>query len=162
MIRSASLILVFLVGVNGLTPIRADDFTIDLKAQAAKQAKSAKVTYPAPDPKGQPRAILMADVKTSITVKWTVRNTDKAATVKDALVHFFVVKEEKPDQRDVPKLNKNVVVESALTMDFKAQDKTEGEITFTVPNQGSYLLRLEIKGTAAKDEPFAAIDLIVR
>ena len=162
MIRSASLILVVLVVVTGLAPIRADDFTIDLKAQAAKQDKSAEVSYPAPDRKGKPRAILKADVNTSITVKWTVRNADEAATVKDALVHFFVVKEEKPDQQDVPKLTKNVVIESALTMDFKARDKTEGEITFTVPNQGSYLLRLEIKGTAAKDEPFAALDLIVR
>jgi hypothetical protein len=162
MIRSASAILVLLAVGNGLAPIRADDFTIDLKVQAAKQTKSAGATFPAPDRQGQSRAIFAVDVRSSITVQWTVRNSDKAATVKDALVHFFVVKEEKPDQQDVPKLTKDVIVESALTMDFKAQDKTEGEIAFAVPNRGSYLLRLEIKGTAAKVQPFAALDLIVR
>ena len=162
MIRLAFLVLVWLMGVNALTPIRADDFTIDLQAQAAGPSKIAAAKYPPPDAKAQPRAVLIAGVNTPITVKWTVRNTDKAATVKDALVHFLVVKVEKPDQQEAPKLTKGVVVESALTMDFKAQDKAEGEITVMVPNPGIYLLRLEIKGTAAKNEPFAALDLSVR
>ncbi len=92
-----------------------------------------------------------------------MRNTDKA-TVKDVLVHCFVVKIDKADQQEVPKLTKGVVVESALTMDFKTQDKTEGEISFTPPNPGRYLLRLELKNAGAKDgrEPFAALELLIR
>jgi hypothetical protein len=161
MLRLASFVLVLLLGVHGPSPVRADDFAIDLSAQAAKESKAAEAKYPLPDKKAQSRSVLTVAANTPITVKWTARNADKA-TVKDALVHFFVVKQEKPDQQDVPKLTKNVIVESALTMDFKAQDKTEGEITFTVPNPGCYLLRLEIKGIAVKDEPFAALDVIVR
>ena len=132
MIRPAILVLIVLVGIDGRAPIRAAQFTMDLKAQTAKQDKSAAAKYPSPNPTAQPRAVLMAGVNTAITVTWTVRNSDKTATVKDALVHFFIVKIEKPNQQVVPKLNKQVVAESALTMDFKAQDKTEGEITFTV------------------------------
>lgn len=141
--------------------VRADDFAIDVSAQAAKESKAVEAKYPQPDKKAQPRAVLKVAANTPIIVKWTARNLGKA-TVKDALVHFFVVKQEKLDQQEVPKLTKNVVVESALTMDFKTQDKTEGEITFTVRNPGCYLLRLEIKGAAVKGEPFAALDIVVR
>ncbi|HEX3313836.1 MAG TPA: hypothetical protein VHR72_03040, partial [Gemmataceae bacterium] len=150
--RLSSHVLILLLGVCVLAPIRADDFIIDLKAGAAKHDKSATAKYPASDPKIQKRSVQMAGVDGSITVKWTVRSADQAPAVKDAVVHFFVVKEEAPDQQEVPKLNKNVVVESALTMDFKAKDKTEGEITFKAPQAGAYLLRLEIKGTGAKTE----------
>ena len=140
---------------------RADEFTIDLKAQTGKEPMTASASYPAGDKKSQPRAVLMASAKSPVTVKWTVRNIEKA-TAKDALVHVFVVKIDKPDQREVPKLTKDVVVQSALTTDFKAEDKAQGEVTFTVANPGIYLLRVEIKKTAAKEEPSAALDIVVR
>jgi hypothetical protein len=150
-----------LVGSLAHSPVRADQFTIDLVARSAKESKSADAANPA---KPSARAVLTAGADAPITVKWTVRNVEPSTTVKDVLVHFFVVKEEKLDQREVPKLTKNVVVESALTMDFRPQDKTAGEITFTVANPGNYLIRVELKGVTAKDgrEPFAAVDLIAR
>ncbi len=52
-----------------------------------------------------------------------------------------------------------MVVESALTMDFKANDKTDGEIGF-LPSPGYYLIRLELKGTGKEPMPFAAVDLM--
>lgn len=164
MTRLAPYLFVLLLGLLGPPLGRADDFAIDLKAQAAKKPEKVEAKYPVPDTKPAPRAVLMIGVNTPITVHWSLRATDKAALVKDALVHFFVVKIEKPDQQEVPKLTKNVIVESALTMDFKAQDKTEGEITFTVSNPGCYLLRLELKSAANKDgrAPFAALDLLVK
>ena len=57
-----------------------------------------------------------------------------------------------------------MIVDSALTMDFKTDDKTEGELSFTVPNPGQYLVRLELKNAGHKDgrEPFAALELLVR
>jgi hypothetical protein len=157
-------LLVLLLGLLGPGALRADHFTIKLQAQTGKEPRSAEASFPAPEKKPAVRAVLTADVGTAITVKWTLRNIDTTATVKDVLVHLFVVKQEKPDQQEVPKLTKDVVVESALNMDFRPQDKTEGEITFTISNAGSYLLRLELKGAAGKDgrEPFAALDLLAR
>src|SRR5205807_1401657 len=113
--------------------------------------------------KPEPRPVLVAKADTPVTVKWTLRNTDPTATVKDVLVHFFAVREEKANQQEVPKLNKDVAAESALTMDFKPKDKAAGELTFTVAKPGTYLLRLEAKGAAGKDgrEPFVALDLVV-
>lgn len=162
--QSARFLCVFLLSCSIPSLARADDFTIDLNTQAGKKTEKAEAKYPAPDMKQTPRAVLLTAVDTPITVKWTVRNGDKAATAKDVLVHFFVVKIDKADQPEVPKLTKNVVVESALTMDFKAKDKSDAEISFTVPNPGRFLLRLELKNAGAKDgrEPFAAMELLVK
>lgn len=140
---------------------RADDFTIEVKVQAGKKPESAEAKYPPPDGKVLPRVVLMTTVDAPVSVKWSVRRTDKEP-VKDVLVHFFVVKIDKADQPEVPKLTKNVVAESALTMDFKGQDKAEGEISFAAPNPGRYLLRLELKNAGKKDEPFAALELLVK
>ncbi len=75
----------------------AVEFTIELKVQAGKDAKSADAKYPAAM-KETPRPLLMAGLNTPITLKWTVRNTDKMEA-KDVLVHLFIVKIEKPDRR---------------------------------------------------------------
>ena len=100
-----------------------------------------------------------------VTVKWTLRSTDPKTTYKDVTVHFFAVKEEKAGQQTVPNLNRDVAVETALSMDFKPKDATDGELSFTIDKPGSYLLRLETIGAAVGvegHEHFAALDLVVR
>jgi hypothetical protein len=142
-------------------PVQADQFTIELAGRSAKEPKGVEAVYPA---KAAARASFMAGADAPIIVKWTVRSAEPTSTIKDVLVHFFVVKLDKPNQQEVPKLTKNVVVESALHMDFRPKDKTGGEITFTLANPGTFLIRVELKGIADKDgrEPFAALDLIAR
>jgi hypothetical protein len=126
MFRLAPLPLVVLLGLMGPSPVRAKPFTLELEAKTAKETKKALAETMAADAERQPRAILAAKADTPVTVKWTLRNTDPAATVNDVVVHFVAVKIDKPDQQTVPKLTKDVVAESALTMDFKPGDKSEG------------------------------------
>jgi hypothetical protein len=154
MFRLACILLVLCATAHAPCAVRADEFSIDLKAQAAQ---TAEAKFPAK--KGEPRAVLNVAADTAVTVKWTARKTDQGAIAKDVLVHFFVAKIDRPDQQDIPKLTKEVIVESALTMDFKSKDKAEGEIAFTIPNAGCYLIRLELK--AGGSEWFAALDLLV-
>jgi len=100
-----------------------------------------------------------------LTVHWTLRNVDTRASFKDVLVHFFVVKIDKAGQAVVPKLDRDVVAESALTMDFKPKEKAEGEVTLRLPRPGAYLMRLETIGAVtgpAGHEDFAALDVSVR
>jgi hypothetical protein len=164
MIRRLAVAGILLLSQWVVSAVRADPFNIDLQAHAADVPKAVAAVHPLADSSSRSRVLLTANVDRPITVKWTLRNADKSATVKDVLVHFFVVKQEKPNQEEVPKLTKNVLVESALKMDFKPQDRTEGEITFTVAQPGCYLIRLELKGAVGKGErePFAALDLLVR
>jgi len=78
-----------------------------------------------------------------MTVKWTVTSTAKTGVVKDVLVHFFVVRGEKLGQASVPKLDKDVAAESALTMDFKPKEQGHGRAQLHHRcGTGIYLLRL--------------------
>jgi hypothetical protein len=156
MLRVVALLLAFITA----SQLDAADFAIELSARTAKQPAVEAVHA---STSAKPRAVLQAPADTPVTVKWTVRNRDDAI-VKDVLVHFVVVRIDKPDQQEVPKLTKGVAAESALTMDFRPKDRTEGELTFTVREAGCYLIRLELKGASGKDErePHTALDLLVR
>ena len=143
---------------------RADHFSIDLKVQAGKNSKTAKTETAALGLKAKKRDVLQAKVGDRIIVKWTVTNTDAKSAVKNVLVHFFAVKLEEIGQKTTPKLDKGVVAESALVMDFNPKDKTQGELSFIIDRAGPYLLRLETIGAAIGDsghEHFAALDLLV-
>jgi hypothetical protein len=147
-----------------LPPARADHFTIELRAKAGENTKTAKTDTVVLGDKPKTRGILEARAGQDITVKWTLTCTAKKEEFKDVTVHFFVVKEEKTGQRAVPKLDKDVTAESALTMDFKPKDKSDGELTFKIETPGNYLLRLEtLNGAGAEGhEHFAALDLVVK
>jgi hypothetical protein len=150
---------------NVVGTARADHFTIDLGVQAGKVSQTAHAEMAAIGVKPKERAILEVKAGERISVKWALASAAPKETVKDVTVHFFVVKEEKAGQQIVPKLDRDVIAESALTMDFKPKDKTKGELSFTIEKAGAYLLRLETIGAAAGTdghEHFAALDLVVR
>jgi len=146
-------------------PARADHFTIDLEVKAGGASKTVKADRAALGVKAKEREALTAKAGATMTVKWTVTSTAKTGVVKDVLVHFFVVRQEKLGQASVPKLDKDVAAESALTMDFKPKDKATGELSFTIAAPGIYLLRLETIGAASGadgHEHFAALDLVIK
>jgi hypothetical protein len=143
---------------------RADHFSIDLKVQAGKESKTAQAETASLGSKAKKREVLHAKVGDRITVQWTMTNNAKMA-VKNVLVHFFAVKQGEIGQKTTPKLDKGVVAESALVMDFNPKDKTKGELSFVIDRAGPYLLRLETIGAAIGDsghEHFAALDLLVK
>jgi hypothetical protein len=144
---------------------RAHHFAIDLEATGAKESQTAQAETLAPGVKAKTRAILNVKAGERVKVRWTLTNRDAKTTFKNILIHFFVVKEERIGQRDVPKLSKGVVVESALTMDFRPGDKARGELTFTLDNPGAYVLRLETispPDVAEGHEHFAALDVLAQ
>jgi hypothetical protein len=162
--RFSPFTLALLTAWLGGALVRADHLAIELTVQSAKVSKTAHAEMLALGVKPKARGLLEVKAGDAITVKWVLSSTDAKATVKDVLVHFFVVKEEKAGQAAIPKLDKDVIAESALTVDFKPKDKVEGELSFTIARPGTYLLRLETRGAAGKDghEHFAALDLLVR
>jgi len=139
-------------------------FTIDLEVQAAKMHNTAHAETVALGAKPPARKVLEVKAGQPITVRWTLRNVSRTETFNDIVVHFFAAKEEKAGQQAVPKLDKDVAVETALTMDFKPNDKADGELMFSLDKPGCYLVRLETIGAVAGSavhEYFAAMDLIV-
>jgi hypothetical protein len=153
--------LLVLAGPFAQARLGAQEFTINLEVRSGKAVKAAHAEPAEPGERPRPRGVLEVKAGAPVTVKWTLGNAGKAAA-NNVLVHFFAVKEEKAGQAPPPKLSKDVVAESALTMDFNPKDTTEGELTFSVATAGPYLLRLETIGAGAGREVFAAIDLVVR
>jgi hypothetical protein len=140
-------------------------FAIDLTAKTAAASKTAHADVVALGVKPKDRGMLEAKAGERVTVQWTLRNADPKTTYKDVTVHFFAAKEEKAGQHSLPKLDRDVAAESALTMDFKPKDSNEGELSFTIDKPGTYLLRVEtLEAAQGPDgrEYFAAIDLVVR
>jgi hypothetical protein len=142
----------------------AEPFTIDLTVRSGKASETAHAESAAPLAKTKDRGVIEVKAGERISVKWTMTYAEKDK-LKDITVHFFVVQEEKLGQKAIPKLNKDVTAESALSMDFAKGDKAEGELNFTIDKAGSYLLRLETIGAlagGADHETFAALDVKVR
>src|SRR4051794_1765866 len=156
--------LVTLGGLVASTPA-AEPFAIDLEVRSGKVRKTAHAESAAPGAKLKERDVLEIKAGEEVAVKWKLSSTDPKGMLKDIRVHFFAVKEEKAGQRTVPKLNKDVVAESALSMDFGPKDRNEGALSFTIDEPGCYLLRLETIGALAGPaghENFAALDVKVR
>jgi hypothetical protein len=149
------------------------DFAIDLEVKTPKgnQTVHAQISalgqkpIPALGEKPKPRVALQAKAGDKITVKWTLRSSAAKETAKDVLVHFYAVKINKLGDPPPFPLGKDVVAETALTMDFKPKDKTKGELTLLIEESGFYLLRLETIPPRPGLEDhihFAALDLIVQ
>src|SRR4051794_16554492 len=102
---------------------RADLFAIDLEVKTLKESKTAHAETASADKKPPAPTVVEARTGERISVRWTLRNSAPQAKVPDLLVHFFAAKAEKIGQKNVPKLTQDVVVETALTMDFKPKDQ---------------------------------------
>ena len=141
----------------------SNDFTVKLEARAASGRQIAETQRFALDAESKPRAVLTVKRGQMVDVKWTVTCTTQQATYQDLLVHCFVVKEAKAGQAAVPKLDKDVALESALTMDFNSKDRAKGKLAFKLESPGAYLLRVETMGalSSAGREFFAAMDVII-
>jgi hypothetical protein len=145
--------------------LRADHFTIDLEVTAGKSSKKAFADTLAIGSKPKPRKRFEIRSDEKLVVKWSVTSAARKETVKDVIVHFFAVKIDKVGQQTVPKLDRDVAAESALTMDFNPKDKARGEMSLAIEKAGVYLFRLEtIGGAVGADghEHFAALDVVVK
>lgn len=98
-----------------------------------------------------------------VTADWKVTNVGKQP-LTDVLVHFYVVRIERPGQAPPPLEPKEVVIESALTMDFPVNGSTSAAVQFLPDKAGTYLVRIESPGTdqTRGQDHFAALDIVVK
>lgn len=145
---------------------RADHFTIDLEVKAPKANKTVHAETLGLGIKTKPRPVLEIQAGDKVAIKWTLTSAAKDV-IKDVQIQFYAVKIPKPgDPPPSPRdFDKDALVQTALTMDFKPKDKTEGELSLAVDKPGTYLLRLETKGAAVMPddhEHFATLDIVAR
>ena len=168
---------------TGVIPAQADDFQFKLKvdrnpqtakeaANVPKAAAAAKETSvstkdtveTSKTKKPPPRPVVELTSDEAVRVSWHAANTSRSETFPDVLVHFFVVREEKTGQAEVPPLTKDVTYEGALTTDFKPGDSADWQWMLKIHEPGSYLLRVETVGMEKQHghDHYAAMDLLVQ
>ena len=140
-----------------------EDFaaTLELSSATAKLALTNAALPNLRQPEVRP--VFHAKATENLTLHWML--TAKAAKLfEEVLVHFYVARVDGPDQQPDLKKPENVVLEGALTMDFKRGSSARTGLKFQVDKPGNYVVRIEAQHAdlPALDEPFASMRLEVR
>ena len=145
--------------------VRAEHFEIALHVETADaQANAAMDTTP---PLGgvNPRPVIKAKVGETIKVTWKMKDIFPHGVMKNATVHFFVVREAEVGQKPVPDpAGAAGIVDNSLVMDFQPDKAASGALRFKVADPGNYLVRVQSEDTHQEHghEHFSAIDLVVQ
>ncbi len=142
---------------------RAEHAKIELDVSSKGSQATAFVDQTPPDWGKNPRPVLRAKKGEPIHVKYMLTNIYPHKTLENVVVHFYVARQGKVGQKELPNVGdgKDVVLETAFDMDFKPGAKAGARMTFKVEAPGAYLIRIETKQTQSDHEHFAAIDLVV-
>ena len=141
--------------------VRAEHAKIDLEVSGRRGQVTAHVDQTPPEWGKNPRPVLKVRPGEPVKVQFMLTNVYPHKTLENVVVHFYVVREEKAGQKEIPDLKDDVVLESAFDMDFKPGRKVGQRTTFKIAEPGAYLVRVETRNTQSDHEHFAAIDLVV-
>jgi hypothetical protein len=140
---------------------RAEHAKIELTVVAPNGQQTAYMDQTPPEWGKNPRPVLKARVGEPIKIRWIFTNVYPHKTLENVVVHFFVAREAKVGQKELPILDDDVVLEAAFDMDFKPGGKAGQRNTLRIDAPGVYLIRVESGKTQSDHEHFAAIDLVV-
>jgi hypothetical protein len=140
---------------------RAEHAKINLEVSTGREIVTAFVDQTPPDWGKNPRPVLKAKVKEPIRIQVLLTNVYPHKTLENVVVHFYIAKQRKVAQKELPDLKGDVVIESAFDMDFKPGGKAGQRSTVKIDEPGVYLVRIETRNTQSDHEHFAAIDLVV-
>ncbi len=158
------LILVWapIVMVAIVTPdLRAEHAIINLEVATGSENVAAYVDQTPPDWGKNSRPVIKAKVNEPIRINYLLTNVYPHKTLENVVVHFFIARQGKVGQKELPDLKGDVVIESAFDMDFKPGGKAGQRSTVKIDAPGVYLIRIETGHTQSDHEHFAAIDLVV-
>jgi hypothetical protein len=126
------------------------DFTVELEARTAGHQDTVRAS----DRRNGPTLALKTG--DSLNVQWSVLNPDKGGSIPDVTLHLSLNRNAKSDA--------DTIYESAFVMDFEPGSKGSAELLIQVPSAGSYVLKIETIGAAAKlgREYSATIDVKVQ
>jgi hypothetical protein len=143
------------------TAARAEHAKIELEVIGRRGQVTAHVDQTPPEWGKNPRPVLKVRPDEPVKVQFLLTNVYPHKTLENVVVHFFVVRQEKAGQKEVPDLKGDVILESAFDMDLKPGGKAGQRSTFKIADPGAYLVRVETRNTQSDHEHFAAIDLVV-
>jgi hypothetical protein len=140
---------------------RAEHAKVILDVASPTEKQTAFVDQTPPESGKNPRPVLRARVGDPIRAQWIFSNVYPHKTLENVVCHFYVARQEKVGQKDLPDLRGDVVMETAFDMDFKPGAKAGARSMFRITTPGVYLVRVESRQTQSDHEHFAAIDLVI-
>lgn len=156
----AGLALALALAFSG-THARAEHAKINLEVASTTEKETAFVDQTPPESGKNPRPVLRARAGDPIRIQWYFTNVYPHKTLENVVCHFFVARQDKVGQKDLPDLRGDVVLETAFDMDFKPGAKAGARTTVRIDKPGVYLVRIESRQTQSDHEHFAAIDLVI-
>jgi hypothetical protein len=150
-----------ILALAGSAPARGEHAKINLDVSTSRENVTAFVDQTPPDWGKNPRPVLKAKVNEPIRIQVLLTNVYPHKTLEKVVVHFYIAKEGKAGQKELPDLKGDVVIETAFDMDFKPGGKAGQRSTVKIDTPGVYLVRIETGNTQSDHEHFAAIDLVV-
>jgi hypothetical protein len=153
----ASMAVLLVVGQTA----RGEHAKINLDVIVPGDQKTAFVDQTPPPTGKNPRPVIKAKVRDPIKVEWSFTNVYPHKTLENVILHFYVAPVAKVAQKELPKIDDNVVVETAFEMDFKPGARSKARTVIKIDQPGVYMVRVESRQTGSDHEHFAAIDLIV-
>ena len=153
------LVTIGLVAVPGLARGEHAKITLDVTSRAGTQTTHVDQTPPASGK--NPRPVVKARVGEPIKLRYVLTNAYPHKTLEKVVVHFFVARQEKVGQKDLPEIDDDVVLEAAFDIDLKPGAKVGQRNTIRIDRPGVYLVRVETRQTESDHEHFSAIDLVV-
>ena len=158
--RRAIAAMSLLAGLSS-TPAWAEHAKINLDVSAPGVQETAFVDQSPPEYGKNPRPVLKAKAGNPIKVQWILTNVYPHKTLENVVVHFYIARQEKAGQKELPDLRGDVVIETAFDMDLKPGGKAGARSTVKIDTPGVYLIRVETRNTQSDHEHFAAMDLVI-
>jgi hypothetical protein len=144
-----------------VSPVRAEHAKINLEVSTGRDNVAAFVDQTPPDWGKNPRPVIKARTNEPIRINYQFTNVYPHKTLENVVVHFFIARQQKVGQKELPEVKGDVVMETAFDMDFKPGSKAGQRSTVKIDTPGVYLIRIETRNTQSDHEHFAAIDLVV-
>ena len=142
--------------------VRAEHAKINLDVVVpGGEQVTAYVDQTPPESGKNPRPVIHARAGQPIRIQWILTNVYPNKTLNDVVVHFYIARQEKVGQRELPALGDDVVLETAFDMDVQPGGKAGGRQTLHIDEPGVYLIRVETRQTQSDHEHFSAVDLVI-
>ncbi len=106
------------------------------------------------------RPALKVKAKDPLVLQFILYNTYPHGVNKNVTVRYYVVGAEKVGQKTLPSLD-DCVVRGQFQMHFKPKCRVGARVAFSIPDPGTYLLRVDTLNTASDHEHFSSLDLQV-
>jgi hypothetical protein len=154
---------VFVIGLwlASVPTARASHLALDLTVEGRPAPARAGTDTSPPAGGTKPRPVVKLRRDEPVRLRWSMRNTDRDRKLENLLVHLFVVRQEKPGQKEVPDPRQGAIWESAFATALDPGKGTNGALEVPIDEPGIYLVRIESQFTEQDHEHFAAVDVQV-